>query len=148
MIESPESSLLLLLASLLLFLMWSRALGFYPLVAQESNPEAEARANSLLRELLSESERQQMVRHGYLSVPSPGMPGRTYMVPARPGWVEVYESGVLAMKLCVEPVQRLPAADVVLMHKLMIEGNERKYLNEANVISVRNQYVRRPPQKL
>jgi len=51
--------------------------------------------------------------------------------------VEVYDEGKLTMRLCVEPLERLPAADVVLMHKLMIEGNEERYLHEANIVHLR-----------
>jgi len=37
------------------------------------------------------------------------------------------------MRLCVGPVDPLPDADVVLIHKLMIEANEDEYLKAANV---------------
>lgn len=146
MIEYPENQLVLVLVTLLLFLVWARTLRLYPV--HECDPEAEARAGALLRELLTEEERRQLVRSGFISVPSPGMPARTYRVPARPGWVEVYDSDVLAMKLCVEPIQRLPAADVVLMHKLMIEGNEHGYLKEANIVYLKNHARRRPSYRL
>ncbi|MDP9382063.1 MAG: hypothetical protein M3Q29_18355 [Chloroflexota bacterium] len=38
----------------------------------------------------------------------------------------------LLMPLCVQPVERMPHADVVLTHKLMIEGNEQEYLRGAD----------------
>jgi len=36
------------------------------------------------------------------------------------------------MQLCVQPVERLPDADIVILHKLMIEANEESYLQKAN----------------
>ncbi len=64
------------------------------------------------------------------------MVGRIYHVPAGPGWVDVYESGELCLRVCVEPVERLPQADVVLAHKLMIEGDEQRYMWAANILYV------------
>jgi hypothetical protein len=36
------------------------------------------------------------------------------------------------MALCVQPIDPVPDGDVVMMHKLMIEGNEEEYLRIAN----------------
>jgi hypothetical protein len=93
---------------------------------------AEARAEALLEDLLAEDERRQLERDGYLGVPSPSRPGRTYRVPRRRGQVRVYEGGALVMALCVGPVGWLPDGDLVLLHKLMIEGDEEEYLRVAN----------------
>ena len=38
--------------------------------------------------------------------------------------VKVYEGGVPVMALCVQSMEPIPDGDAVLMHKLMIEGNE------------------------
>ena len=92
---------------------------------------AEARAAALLEDLLTEDEYHQLQRCGYLGVPSPSRPGRTYRVPRR-GQVRVYEGGALVMTLCVGPVGWLPDGDLVLLHKLMIEGDEAEYLRVAN----------------
>ena len=46
--------------------------------------------------------------------------------------VKVYEGGVPIMALCVQSVEPIPDGDAVLMHKLMIEGNEQEYLRIAN----------------
>ena len=92
---------------------------------------AEGRAGALLEDLLTEDEHHQLQRCGYLGVPSPSRPGRTYRVPRR-GLVRVYEGGALVMTLCVGPVGWLPDGDVVLLHKLMIEGDEAEYLRVAN----------------
>ena len=93
---------------------------------------AEARAAALLETLLTADERRRLGRDGYLGVPSPSRPGRTYRVPRHGGRVRVYEGDTPVRALCVEPVERLPDGDVVLLHKLMIEGDEAEYLRVAN----------------
>jgi hypothetical protein len=95
--------------------------------------KAEARASALLRNSLSAGELQQLDATGYLNIPSPGRPGRVYRVPAHHDQVEIHESGRISGWLCVQPVGWLPVSDVVLMHKLMIEGNEEEYLRVANI---------------
>lgn len=103
--------------------------------------EAERRAHSLLREVLTDSEYAQLREEGYLTVHSPNVGGRTYRVqPSQIPPVEVYESDELVAKLCVQPATRLPISDVLLAHKLMIEGDEPGYLREANVIEYDFQY--------
>jgi hypothetical protein len=103
--------------------------------AARADQEAEERAAALLRRLLSDGERRQLEQHQYLAVQSPSTADRVYWVPAKKGWVEVYDSSRLTMRLCVEPMQPLPPSDLVLMHKLMIEGSESEYLRQANVLS-------------
>jgi hypothetical protein len=93
---------------------------------------ADRRANALMREMLSAQEYQQLVRHGYVEIASPSIPQRTYRVPGAGGLVRVYEHGHAVMDLCLQPVEALPEGDVVLMHKLMIEGDEQEYLAKAN----------------
>ena len=94
--------------------------------------DAQERAELLLKELLTEDEYRQLNRRGYLEVPSPSRPRRTYRVPRHQGQVRVYDDGVPTMALCVQPVEPMPDGDVVVMHKLMIEGNEAEYLRTAN----------------
>ncbi len=95
--------------------------------------EAEKRAASLLGEMLSERERQQLALFGYLTVRSPTVASRVYRIPALPGWVDICEWGKLTMRICAQPSEVLPAADIVLMHKLMIQANEQEYLRLATV---------------
>ncbi len=102
--------------------------------AQEPDAEAERRAAKLVEELLPERDRQRLAQVGYLEVPSPSVAGRVYLVPGGPGPVEVRESGELRLRLCVEPVEHLPRTEIVLMHKLMIEGDEAGYLRAANIL--------------
>ena len=130
-----ESLALLVLLAILSFVLVAslRWYPHHPQVAGQVDAEAQLRATELLREVLSAAEYRQLERFGYLTVPSPGVPERTYRIPSRPGMVAVYESGKLVERLCLQPVERLPAADVVLMLKLMIEANEEKYLRTANV---------------
>ena len=93
---------------------------------------SERRAADLLRDILSPEQVRQLLWHGYLEVPSPTEPHRTYRVPRIKGYVQVMENGRAIMRLCLQPVECLPDADVVVLHKLMIEANEELYLQKAN----------------
>jgi hypothetical protein len=94
---------------------------------------AERRATHLLRDVLTPEQCRQLLWYGYLEVPSPSQASRVYRVPrARDGFVQVIENGKAVMRLCVRPVERLPEADVIVLHKLMIEANEEYYLQKAN----------------
>ena len=98
---------------------------------------SERRAHALLREVLSPSELRQLNWCGYLDVPSPSNGQRTYRVPRARGMVQVLEGGRAVMRLCLQPTTRLPDADVVVMHKLMIEANEAEYCEQANKFPAR-----------
>ncbi len=104
--------------------------------AQQSALEAERRAEQLLRDVLTPAEHGRMLARGYLDVASPGHPGRIYRVPRDGGIVVMYEGSRPVAGLCVQPVDALPTADTVAMHKLMIEGAEVEYLRRANHLSV------------
>ena len=93
---------------------------------------AERRANGLLHDVLTPEQCRQLMWRGYLEVPSPTTAQRVYRVPRARGYVQVIENGRAVMRLCVQPVESLPDADVVVLHKLMIEGNEEHYLQKAN----------------
>jgi hypothetical protein len=94
--------------------------------------DAQELANKLLADLLTEEEVVHLNRWGFLDVPSPSNPSRTYRIPRHQGQVKVYEAGVPIMALCVQTVEPVPDGDTVIMHKLMIEGNEEEYLRIAN----------------
>ena len=97
--------------------------------------EAERKAHSLLRQVLTEPEYRQLEEERCLTIRSPNVEERVYRIHAsRDQPVDVYESDQLIARLCLQPEKRLPVSDVVLLHKLMIEGNERAYLREANVV--------------
>jgi hypothetical protein len=93
---------------------------------------AERRAADLLRDTLTPEQFRQLAWRGYLEVPSPTEPQRVYRVPRTKGYIQVIENGRAIMRLCVQPVECLPDADVVVLHKLMIEANEEGYLQKAN----------------
>jgi len=97
------------------------------------------RPDRLAASLLTADQRAQLAREGYFEVRSPSTPTRTYQVRRPPARVRVYEDGRQVDSLCVQitpsihgPGGPLPDGDVIVMHKLMIEGNEREYLRIAN----------------
>jgi hypothetical protein len=94
---------------------------------------ASQRADALLRQILGVEEFQLLMERGYLDVPSPSVAGRIYRIPSRPGRVGIIEGGVAVAKLCVVTSQFLPPSDIVLTHKLLIEGDEARYLRLANL---------------
>jgi|SRR6185312_838859 len=93
---------------------------------------AERRAAHLLRDTLTPEQWRQLVWQGYLEIASPTEPKRIYRVPRTKGYVQVIENGHAVMRLCLEPIECLPDADIVVLHKLMIEANEETYLQKAN----------------
>jgi hypothetical protein len=94
---------------------------------------AERRAETLLRDMLSQEEYRRLLTSGFLEIPSPTRPDRVYRIPRGPGQVLVEERGRMTERLCLQPeVAGLPEADVVLMHKLLIEADEDRYLATAN----------------
>jgi hypothetical protein len=106
---------------------------------------AEHRARLLLREMLAPAEYQQLIRFGYLEVPSPKIEHRTYRIPGAGGLVKVFDRGSAVMELCLQPAEPLPDGDVIVLHKLMITANEDEYLAKANrfapgIISMRYQH--------
>jgi len=94
--------------------------------------QAERKATGLLRDVLTTEQFHQLTWHGYLEIPSPTAPYRVYRVPRNKGNVQVIENGHAIMRLCLQPVECLPDADLVALHKLMIEANEEMYLQKAN----------------
>jgi hypothetical protein len=98
---------------------------------------AATRATALLQACLTEREWAQFTTHGYLEVASPATRGRCYRIPRTGGMVEVYQDDQLLMWLCVGPAQPLPPDDVVLLHLLMIRGDEQTYLATANHFPLR-----------
>ena len=73
-----------------------------------------------------------MLQLGHLNIASPSDPQRVYRVPKGPGRVQVRDKGKVTMWLCLEPLERVPEADLLVMHKLMIEADEETYLRKAN----------------
>lgn len=106
-----------------------------PADTQAITPEERAssrRARKLLRLLLTQKDYMQVMRLGYLQVRSPNRSNRVYRVPRDGGMVWVYEDDKPIAWLCLQSVEQLPADDVLVLHKLMIEGSEVEYLARAN----------------
>ncbi len=119
-------------AGLVLFITFWVLLQLSSSSAYRARLDAERRAELLLTEILRPEEYRQLKRKGYLDVTSPTRPTRIYRVPRSRDQVRVYEGGRLIERLCVQSIEPVPYADVVVMHKLMIEANEEEYLRLAN----------------
>ena len=98
------------------------------------NSSAERRARQLLRAVLTEEQYRHLFRWGYLDIPSPSDPQRIYRVPRAYGRVHLIENKILQASLCLQPLDWVPEADYVVIHKLMIEADEQTYLLKANRI--------------
>jgi len=98
-------------------------------------PGAKRRAGELLRAVLTPDQYGHLMQRGHIDIASPSDPERTYRVPKGPGRVQVREKGRLTMWLCLQPLERVPEADLLVMHKLMIEADEETYLRKANRFS-------------
>lgn len=97
--------------------------------------QAKRRTVRVLHELLTPQEFGLLETLGYLDVPSPSTPDRVYRIPATPGLVAVMDRGVISAWLCAQPVGTLPAAEHVLVHKLLLEAAEADYWLSANRFS-------------
>jgi hypothetical protein len=95
--------------------------------------QAEKRAKLLLGEFLTDEEHRQLTESGYLEVRSPSVVERVYRIREEGQSVDMYDSGILSMRMRSQPSQEIPAGDLILMHKFMIEGSEKEYLRSANV---------------
>jgi len=69
---------------------------------------------------------------GFVDIKSPCDQKRVYRVPRDPGLVGMIEHGKRKADLCLQPMEWVPDADIVVMHKLMIEADEETYLQTAN----------------
>ena len=97
--------------------------------------EADQRAHELLRSVLSSEQYDQLTQKGYLDIKSPRDPGCISRVPLAQGLVKVIEQGRLKTSLCLQPLEMVPNADHVVIHKLMIEADEETYLQTANTFA-------------
>lgn len=125
--------------AIVLFLLLLPALVLLAMIIYSAMPwiskswrEAEERAEALIRAVLSDAEYAKLKRDGYLEVASPNYPERVYRIPFGPGTVTVLEGGRCVARLCVYSTTPIPEKEAVVVHKLMIEGNEQDYLRAAN----------------
>ena len=105
-----------------------------PAVKPYERWEAERKGQALLRQLLTPPEYRTLHERGFLEVTSPTIAGRVYRIPRRRGLVAQIEGGRVTTRLCVVPDRWLPDADIVLLHKLLIEADEAHYLRVANLV--------------
>jgi hypothetical protein len=96
---------------------------------------ANRRASELLRTVLTHEQYRHLMQQGYIDLPSPRYQERTYRVPLGSGFVRVMEKGRQTTSLCLKPLEWVPDADIVVMHKLMIEADEETYLQTANKLA-------------
>ncbi len=122
-----------------LFLLLLPALMLVALIVHSALPwlskswrEAEERAEVLVQTLLTSEEYERLHRLGYLEIQSPNYPQRVYRIPNGSGTVAVLEGGQCVARLCVFSAEPIPERESVLVHKLMIEGDEQDYLRAAN----------------
>jgi len=89
------------------------------------------RAESLLRDSLTDAQFAQYRERGFLEVRSRIDPDRMYRVD---GWrpVAVYERGQFIGAVCIRPKEHIPGPDILLARKLMIEGAEHEFLQAGN----------------
>ncbi len=125
--------------TVILFLLLLPAIVLMAMIAYSAMPwlskswrEAEEKAELVVRSVLTTDEYDRLHRDGYLDVPSPSFPQRVYRIPSGTGTVTVLEGGQCVARLCVYSTQPIPEREAVVVHKLMIEGNEQDYLRAAN----------------
>jgi DNA-binding response OmpR family regulator len=111
--------------------------------ASDGRESAEGAARELLRTLLTDEEYRQLTACGYMEVRSQSRAERTYRISAAGGMVRVLENGREVLRLCLQPATPLPHGDVILMHKLLLEADEVKYLRTANHFTPSGGRVRR-----
>jgi hypothetical protein len=96
------------------------------------NSRAERRARQLLQAVLTQEQYRHLLQRGYLDIRSPSHQERFYRVPKAPGRVHLIENEQLQTDLCLQPLDWVPNADFLVIHKLMIEADEETYLQKAN----------------
>jgi hypothetical protein len=94
--------------------------------------EPRRRAGELLRAVLTRTQYRQLMWHCYVDITSPSDHERIYRVPRYSGTVGLIEQGRRKAELCLQPLEQVPDADIVVIHKLMIEADEETYLRTAN----------------
>jgi hypothetical protein len=135
LLEALSCSFCLLLLGTIAFLSIKTFGEFSTSVGASSRREreaADARGNELLRNFLGEAEYAKLMERGYIEVASPHHSERMYRIPFSDGLVQVYDRGELTKRLCLQPTEYLPRCDVVILHTLMITGDEHEYLARAN----------------
>jgi hypothetical protein len=110
--------------------------------------QANRRAEMLLRDQLTPQQHRQLLKFGYLDLPSHLEWNRIYRIPRKAGRVHVLQTCLIGTtplyrrvaELCVIAQDPVPDADLVLAHKWMIEADEANYLTIARWIRPPNDH--------
>ncbi len=86
----------------------------------------------MVQRILSDAERAQLRRDGFLEVPSRSVPGRRYRIPRRGSPIAVLEPNGRIVYLCLQPATPVAEPELVVLHKLLLEGAEDDYWQRAN----------------
>ena len=92
---------------------------------------ADRRADLLVREL-PDARRARAARRARLPRGSPARSGALLPRPGLAGRITIVENGRTLAWLCLQPVENVPARELILLHKLMLEGSEEEYCRMAN----------------
>lgn len=105
-------------------------------VEKKKAAEANERAEKLLQEVLSPAQRAELQRKNYFHVRANG---RRFRITR--GWagnvLEVDARSRLRYRFCAHPNQHVPAPDVMLAQKLVLESEPERFFSVANKSQVR-----------
>jgi hypothetical protein len=94
--------------------------------------DAGRRAEALVRRVLSDAERAQLRRDGFLEIRSGLVAGRRYRIPRRGSPVASLEPDGRVVYLCLQPSTPVAESELIVVHKLLLEGAEADYWQRAN----------------
>ena len=93
---------------------------------------ARRRAEDLVRHVLSDREYAQLCREGFIEVRSRRVTGRRYRIPAGGSPVAALEPDGRLVYLCLQPVLPVPRQELLVIQKLLLEGDEDAFWQRAN----------------
>ena len=93
---------------------------------------ARRRAEDLVRHMLSDGEYAQLCREGFIELRSRRVPGRRYRIPAGGSPVAALEPDGRLVYLCLQPVLPVPRQELLVIQKLLLEGDEDAFWQRAN----------------
>jgi hypothetical protein len=93
---------------------------------------ASRRAEDLVRHVLSDREYAQLRRESFLEVRSRRVPGRRYRIPAGGSPVAALEPDGRLLYLCLQPALPVPRQELLVIQKLLLEGDEDEFWRRAN----------------
>ncbi len=94
--------------------------------------QASRRAEALVRHVLSDREYAQLRRDGFIEVRSRRTPGRAYRIPAGGSPAAALEPDGRVVYLCLQPAQPVPRQELLVIQKLLLEGDEDEFWRRAN----------------